>query len=115
MPGRTRLRDTFEESASLYQKARPAYPAELFDDLVTLTNVVPPAELLAVGGGGGGETELGPEDPYAAQVGYFLRCITDKEPPVLSDAVSAIRALQVSLAARESLSSGGAVMVKPFA
>lgn len=70
---------------------------------------------LAVGGGGGGETELGPEDPYAAQVGYFLRCITDKEPPVLSDAVSAIRALQVSLAARESLSSGGAVLVKPFA
>lgn len=51
-----RLRQAFDESASVYQSARPAYPAELSDDLVALTRIVPPGALLEIGAGPGTAT-----------------------------------------------------------
>ncbi|NYE74300.1 class I SAM-dependent methyltransferase [Microlunatus parietis] len=49
-------RDVFDESAAIYQAARPAYPAELFDDLITATGLRPPSELLEIGAGPGTAT-----------------------------------------------------------
>lgn len=52
----TSQRDAFDESAAIYQSARPAYPAELFGDLVAETRLEPPGELLELGAGPGTAT-----------------------------------------------------------
>jgi SAM-dependent methyltransferase len=46
---RERLRVTFNSVAESYQKARPEYPGELFDDLVTAAGLTSGARLLEVG------------------------------------------------------------------
>jgi SAM-dependent methyltransferase len=46
---RERLRLTFNAVADSYQQARPEYPPELFDDLVTAAGLQPGARLLEVG------------------------------------------------------------------
>jgi SAM-dependent methyltransferase len=46
---RDRLRLTFDSSADLYEAARPAYPEELFDDLVALAELRPGDRLLEIG------------------------------------------------------------------
>lgn len=51
-----RLRTAFDESAAVYQTARPAYPAELYDDLIALTKIAPPGDLLEIGAGPGTAT-----------------------------------------------------------
>ena len=43
------LRETFDAAAGLYDSARPAYPDELFDDLVSLARLAPGARLLEIG------------------------------------------------------------------
>jgi SAM-dependent methyltransferase len=43
------LRQTFETAADLYDAARPEYPRELFDDLVSLAGLAPGARLLEIG------------------------------------------------------------------
>ncbi|MBW7453756.1 class I SAM-dependent methyltransferase [Paenibacillus sepulcri] len=43
------LRKSFEQSASLYQQARPDYPEELFDDLIHAADLHPGDRLLEVG------------------------------------------------------------------
>lgn len=43
------LRHTFDSAADTYDAARPAYPAELFDDLVTLAGLAPGDRLLEIG------------------------------------------------------------------
>lgn len=53
---RERLRATFDTVASLYQKARPDYPADLYSELLAMTGVEPPAHLLEVGCGPGKAT-----------------------------------------------------------
>ncbi|MEV0385005.1 class I SAM-dependent methyltransferase [Nonomuraea sp. NPDC050643] len=53
---RERLRATFDTVASLYQQARPDYPADLYTDLLTLTGIEPPGHLLEVGCGPGKAT-----------------------------------------------------------
>jgi len=40
-----KLRDAFDESALVYHSARPAYPAELYDDLLAITRISPPSKL----------------------------------------------------------------------
>jgi SAM-dependent methyltransferase len=50
------LRSTFETAADLYDVARPEYPPELFDDLVTLARLRSGARLLEVGCGTGKAT-----------------------------------------------------------
>lgn len=59
MPGtsdRHRLRTTFEEVPDLYERARPVYPADVFDDLVALTRLPNGGRLLEIGSGTGQAT-----------------------------------------------------------
>jgi SAM-dependent methyltransferase len=55
-PSDRRLRATFDGAASIYQKARPDYPASLYSDLLAITGIQPPAYLLEVGCGPGKAT-----------------------------------------------------------
>ncbi len=43
------LRQTFNQAAGSYQRARPDYPGELFDDLVTVAGLAPGDRLLEIG------------------------------------------------------------------
>lgn len=51
-------------------------------------------------------TSISEDDPYTAQVAYFLECIRAGAQPDLSTTASAVRALEVSVAAAASLKSG---------
>src|ERR1700737_2851663 len=51
-----RLRSTFDEAAELYDRARPGYPSELFDDLAELAGLGPGARVLEIGAGTGQAT-----------------------------------------------------------
>jgi SAM-dependent methyltransferase len=51
------LRATFDEVAELYDRARPGYPAEVFDGLVELAAIGPSARVLEIGCGTGQATE----------------------------------------------------------
>ena len=55
---RTRLRVTFETAASLYQRARPDYPAELYDELIRLAALRPGDRLLEIGCASGKATRM---------------------------------------------------------
>lgn len=55
-PDRQRLRETFDEAAELYDRARPGYPVALFDDLATLSGVGPGCRVLEIGCGTGQAT-----------------------------------------------------------
>jgi SAM-dependent methyltransferase len=46
---RESLRRTFESAADLYEAARPAYPPELYDDLVELAALAPGDRVLEIG------------------------------------------------------------------
>jgi SAM-dependent methyltransferase len=48
---RRRLRTTFTEDAELYDRVRPGYPPELFDDLADLTTVGTDCRVLEIGCG----------------------------------------------------------------
>ncbi len=50
------LREMFEEVPELYDRARPSYPDELFDDLVALARLEPGACILELGPGTGKAT-----------------------------------------------------------
>ncbi len=60
------LRTIFDEDAELYDRARPTYPAELFDDLVRL---LPGRELLEIGCGTGQATLA------LAERGFEVTCV----------------------------------------
>src|SRR5437868_3015668 len=77
---REQLRQTFNQAADLYQRARPEYPDELFGDLVIAAGLAPGDRLLEVGCATGKATvplarrgfritcvELGPELAAAAR------------------------------------------------
>jgi SAM-dependent methyltransferase len=53
---RRSLRETFEEVPELYDRARPSYPGQLFDDLVELAELGPGARILEIGPGTGKAT-----------------------------------------------------------
>jgi len=55
-PDRGRLRETFNEAAELYDRARPAYPTALFDDLAALSGIGPGCRVLEIGCGTGQAT-----------------------------------------------------------
>jgi SAM-dependent methyltransferase len=50
------LRSTFDQAAELYDRARPGYPAALFDDLAELTSIGPGSRVLEIGPGTGQAT-----------------------------------------------------------
>jgi 16S rRNA A1518/A1519 N6-dimethyltransferase RsmA/KsgA/DIM1 with predicted DNA glycosylase/AP lyase activity len=50
------LRATFAEDAERYDRARPGYPAELFDDLASLNGLRPGDRILEIGPGTGQAT-----------------------------------------------------------
>jgi SAM-dependent methyltransferase len=66
---RRRLASTFDESASLYQRARPEYPSELYDRLVDVTGLKPGCELLEIGCATGKATL-----PFARR-GFRVTCL----------------------------------------
>ncbi|MGY1452316.1 class I SAM-dependent methyltransferase [Streptomyces sp. SS8] len=53
---RERLRRIFDEDAELYDRARPGYPPELYDDLAELAGARPGSRVLEVGCGTGQAT-----------------------------------------------------------
>ncbi|WP_371480859.1 class I SAM-dependent methyltransferase [Kitasatospora sp. NBC_00315] len=53
---RVHLSRTFDEDAELYDRARPGYPPELFEDLAELAGVGPGCRVLEVGAGTGKAT-----------------------------------------------------------
>ncbi len=53
---RYRLRQRFDEDAERYDRARPGYPPELFDDLAALAGIGPGARVLEIGPGTGQAT-----------------------------------------------------------
>ncbi|MFI5681645.1 class I SAM-dependent methyltransferase [Streptomyces cellulosae] len=53
---RVHLSRTFDEDAELYDRARPGYPPELFDDLTEVAGVGPGCRVLEVGAGTGKAT-----------------------------------------------------------
>jgi SAM-dependent methyltransferase len=63
------LRQTFDEAAERYHRARPGYPPRLFDDLVSVVGLRPGAQLLEVGCGTGGATE------QLARRGFQITCL----------------------------------------
>jgi SAM-dependent methyltransferase len=63
------LRTTFDEVAELYDRARPRYPRDLFDDLIALTAPPESARILEIGCGTGQATV-----PLAER-GFDITCI----------------------------------------
>lgn len=66
---RSRLRATFDSAALLYDEARPGYPDELFEDVVSLSNIRPDGRIFEIGCGTGQATV-----PFARR-GYSMLCI----------------------------------------
>jgi SAM-dependent methyltransferase len=59
------LRETFNQAAELYDRARPGYPPALFEDLVELADLGPDARVLEIGCGTGQATLPLAERGYA--------------------------------------------------
>jgi len=53
---RERLRSTFDEVPELYDRARPGYPAALFDDLIRDASLRPGSRVVEIGPGTGQAT-----------------------------------------------------------
>ena len=66
---RLRLRQTFNQTADTYQRARPEYPAELFETLIAAAGLAPGDRLLEVGCATGKATV-----PLARR-GFQITCI----------------------------------------
>ncbi len=66
---RLMLAQTFNRAAGCYHRARPDYPVELFDDLVTVTELAPGDRLLEIGCATGKATL-----PLARR-GFLVTCI----------------------------------------
>ena len=66
---RLRLRTVFDDVAEAYDRARPTYPAAVFDDLAELAGLQPGARLVEIGCGPGKATLA------LAERGYAVTCI----------------------------------------
>lgn len=64
-----RLKMTFDKVADLYDKARPGYPEQLIEDVLTLSEIPPDGTILEIGCGTGQATQL-----FAAR-GYAMLCL----------------------------------------
>jgi SAM-dependent methyltransferase len=63
------LKSTFEQVPALYDRARPTYPARVFDDLATLARLPEAARIIEIGCGTGQATL-----PLAER-GYSITCV----------------------------------------
>ena len=81
---RQRLRATFEEVPDLYDRARPSYPAQVFDDLAALAQLPARARLVEIGCGTGQATV-----PLAER-GYRITCVE------LGEQLAAVARLKLS-------------------
>jgi predicted dehydrogenase len=68
----------------------------------------------AVGPGGAEEMQVEPGDPFVDQVRYFWTCAASGRRPELADARSAVLALRVALAAKQSLDTGALIDLPPL-
>ena len=105
MPGadREELKQTFEQVPELYDRARPDYPDELFDDLIHLAALQPDARLLEIGCGTGKATV-----PLAVRC-FRITCL-EIGPGLASVArrkLSSYRGVEVILTSFESWHAGG--------
>jgi len=64
-----RLRTTFEEVPELYDRARPDYPSQVFDDLTALARLPEAARIVEIGCGTGQATIA------LAERGYQITCV----------------------------------------
>lgn len=64
------------------------------------------------GVGGSRSTDIENDDPYTAQIEYFIGRVNAGQQPGLCTTESAVRALEVSLAARQSLATGERVKIE---
>lgn len=64
-----RSRTAFDDVAQVYQDVRPGYPAQLFEDIVSLSGIPPGGRILEVGCGPGNATI-----PFAKR-GYAMLCL----------------------------------------
>ena len=62
---REELLATFEDGAELYDRARPRYPQDLFDDVFEITGLAPGARLFEIGSGTGIATAVFAERGFA--------------------------------------------------
>ena len=62
--GRERRRRTFESAAARYQRARPEYPAALYEDLLAVTALPPGDRILEIGCGPGTIVPYLPKTEY---------------------------------------------------
>ncbi len=67
--GRERGRYIFDEVAALYDEARPHYPAQLLEDIISLSGIPPGGRILEIGSGTGKATA-----PFA-RLGYSMLCV----------------------------------------
>jgi SAM-dependent methyltransferase len=66
---RERLGATFDQAATVYQRARPEYPAELYERLLEVTGLLPDAHLLEVG------CATGKATLPLARLGFGITCL----------------------------------------
>lgn len=66
---REKLKVTFNQSAEIYDRIRPDYPAALIDDVISLSGIPENGRILEIGCATGKATE-----PYAER-GYHLDCL----------------------------------------
>jgi SAM-dependent methyltransferase len=102
--GRRHLKTTFDQDAGLYDRARPHYPAQLFDDLVALAGLHPESRLLEVGCGTGRATL-----PLARR-GFRVVCVELGEnlAAVARRNLAAFSEVEVVVAPFETWEAGGA-------
>jgi SAM-dependent methyltransferase len=85
MPDRPDGKTVFDAVAACYDAARPGYPRELIDDIVSLSHLPPAGRLLEIGCGPGKATL-----PFAER-GYAMLCV-EPGPQLIARAQARVRA-----------------------
>jgi len=108
---RDKLKKTFDKDAELYDKARPDYPEEIFDDLFALSGLGRDAAVLEIGCGTGQATK------HLARRGCRVVCVEPGEnlAVVARRNLKSFRRVEVVTAAFESWEPGDSLFDLVFA